>query len=311
MKSDMYSLFGLSLASGIPLPELDHSDRNDDPDVVIRLGNVPLQEGEKEGQFTAVGTDGVLNIPGAGRYLVQGGRQIVVEPDPSGSERHLRLYLLGSAFGALLHQRGLMPLHSNAMEVEGRALAFTGPSGAGKSTMAAWFHDHGYNVLADDVCVITRDPEGLPLAQPGIPRLRLWRDALESSGRNAGDHDHAFDDADKYNVKTRAGESRTPVPLGAIYVLDEPNSGASKAVITQLSGVDAVDALVANTYRGAYIRIVGGTQRHLMQCLELARTVPIFRMERVWGFQAFSDQAKYIEDHARELARSSISPPLA
>jgi hypothetical protein len=124
--------------------------------------------------------------------------------------------------------------------------------------MAAWFHDNGYNVLADDVCVVTRSEDGVPLAQPGIPRLRLWRDALESSGRSAEDHEHAFDDADKYNVKTRTSEAREPVPLGAIYVLDKPNSGASEPTITRLMGVKGVDAFVANTYRRAYVRVLGG-----------------------------------------------------
>ena len=78
----------------------------------------------------------------------------------------------------ILHQRSLLPLHANAMVVEGRAIGFMGHPGAGKSTLAAWFHDRGFDVLADDVCVVTPGPDGRPLAHPGIPRLRLWREAL-------------------------------------------------------------------------------------------------------------------------------------
>jgi hypothetical protein len=133
MSLEVYRVFGLSVASEIKLPELDLSPGSSSPDVAISLGSIPEQEGEKPGQFTLAGSAGLLNIPGAGRYLVRSGREIVVEPDSTGSERHLRLYLLGSVFGAILHQRGLLPLHSNAMEVGGRAFAFTGPSGAGKS----------------------------------------------------------------------------------------------------------------------------------------------------------------------------------
>jgi hypothetical protein len=191
------------------------------------------------------------------------------------------------------------------VELGGRAIGFMGASGAGKSTMAAWFHDRGYNVLADDVCVVTPGEAGVLLAQPGIPRLRLWRDALESSGRNVDDHEHAFDDADKYNVRTRSDESRSPLPLGAIYLLNPPNSGARDTVITQLLGIEAVDALVTNTYRGAYVRVLRATRRHLLQCLELARTVPIFRLERVWGHDEFAYQVKLIEEHAREVLRKS------
>jgi hypothetical protein len=307
MSFDVYSVFGLSVGSEIPLPELDYAEASGDPLVIIRLESFPPQEGERVGQFTAINECGVLNIPGAGRYLVRSGCEILVEPDATGSAKNLRLYLLGSVLGAILHQRGLLPLHSNAVEVSGRALAFTGPSGAGKSTMAAWFHDNGYNVLADDVCVVTSSDEGVPQAQPGIPRLRLWRDALVSSGRNAQDHEHAFDDADKYNVRTRLSDTRSPIPMGAIYVLDEPNSGAPEPTISRLTGIEAVDALVANTYRGSYVRVLGATQRHLMQCIQLARAVPIFRMERVWGFEAFTRQAKLIEEHAKRLSADGVS----
>ena len=298
----VYRVFGLIVRSEVPLPELLPAPEGAEADVVITLGRLPAIEGEIRENFAATEAGGVLNVAGAGRYLIRGGREILVEPDPAGSERHLRLYLLGSAFGAILHQRNLLPLHSNAVELGGRAVAFLGASGAGKSTMAAWFHDRGHNVLADDVCVVTFPSAGPPLAHPGIPRLRLWRDALETSGRNPADHEHAFDDADKYNVRTRETDRSKPLPLSAIYLLDAPNSGANITAITRLAGVEAVETLAANTYRGGYIAMLGGTQRHIFQCLELARRVPIFKLSRVWGFDAFDEQVRLLERHANEVA---------
>jgi hypothetical protein len=286
------------------LPELVPSQDVAETDIVIRLGTLPAIEGEVQENFAATDAGGVLNVAGAGRYLIRDGREIIVDPDPAGTERHLRLFLLGSAFGAILHQRGLLPLHSNAMEIAGHAVGFMGASGAGKSTMAAWFHDCGYHVLADDVCVVTGSSDATPLAHPGIPRLRLWRDALEASGRNPQDHEHAFDDADKYNVRTRISDAPSPLPLGAIYLLDRPESGAQELAITRLQGLDAIEALVANTYRGGYLAKMGATQRHLSQCVELARRVPVFRTERVWGTDAFAEQARLLEEHARSIISS-------
>jgi hypothetical protein len=297
-------VFGLTVRSEIKLPELVQVADAGDADIVISLANLPPFVGEIAGNFAATDAGGVLNVPQAGRYLIRGGREILVEPDPGGSERHLRLYLLGSAFGAILHQRGLLPLHSNAMELEGRAVAFMGASGAGKSTMAAWFHDRGHHVLADDVCVVTQSGDGTPLAHPGIPRLRLWRDALEASGRNAQDHEHAFDDADKYNVRMRISDTATPLPLAAIYLLDAPHGDACEQGIIPLTGVDAIEALVANTYRGAYATLLGRTQQHLSQCLELARQVPVYRLKRIWGFEAFEEQANRVAEHARANAQA-------
>jgi hypothetical protein len=298
-----YEVFGLRVRSELPLDELfEAAPDSGDADVDVRIGSIPRDDGEdgKSG-YSLVGTAALLAVRDVGRYWIDGGREIVVEPAPGTSERNLRLFLLGSAFGALLHQRGLLPLHANAIEFEGRAVAFMGHSGAGKSTMAAWFLDRGHRVLADDVCVVTFDGEGRPIAHGGIPRLRLWREAIEASGRTAADYEHAFDAMDKYNVPTPRRSDREPLPLSHIYLLRRAPDGAAAPAIERLLGVEAVDGLVANTYRGGFLKKTGGTGRHLSQCLSVVARAPVFRAERLWGYDAFEEQAAMIEDHVRAV----------
>lgn len=298
----LYSLFGLRVHSEIALPELLPGDGEGACEVFIRMGSLPPIEGELVNSIAVTAEGAILNIPGVGRYLIRDGREMVIEPDPQGSERHLRLFLLGSAFGAILHQRHLLPLHANSIEIGGRAIAFMGHSGAGKSTMAAWFHDRGFNVLADDVCVVTFEEAGAPLAQPGIPRLRMWRDALEASGRSAEAHELSFDDADKYNVPTRESGATGPVALGAIYLLEKSEEASAADFIRPLTGIEAIDALVANTYRGAYVPMMGTTAKHLASCVALARSVPIFAVRRLWGKDHLDRQFEAIQEHAGSLA---------
>ena len=290
MSVSLYGVFGLKLRSEIELPELFTEDQEGEPDVTIRFGKV---EGEP-----SIAPEGIrLVIPKVASYWITGGREILIDPLPGTSERNIRLFLLGSALGGILHQRGLLPLHANAIEIDGRAVAFMGHSGAGKSTMAAWFLDRGYRVLADDVCVVTMDGEGRPLAHRGIPRLRLWREAIEVSGRTVEDYELSFDDMDKYNVPTPRPEEIRPVPLDHIYLLRKAESGS--AGIRRLAGVEAVDALVANTYRGGYVPKIGATRQHLAACLELVRQTPVFEATRVWGFDGYDAQAALLEQHAR------------
>ena len=118
---------------------------------------------------------GVLLDSEAGRYAVRGGCEIFYDPAEGASARNVRLYLLGSAFGALLHQRGILPLHANAVALDGQVHAFLGHPGAGKATLAAAFHDRGYRLLSDDVCAVRLDAQDRPWVEPGMPRLRLWR----------------------------------------------------------------------------------------------------------------------------------------
>jgi hypothetical protein len=298
----LYSVFGLTIASTLELPELLPPLEDGPPDVRIVAGNVPKVEDAPSGLSIHEG-GALLNIPDVGRYWIADGREILVQPNASASERNVRLFLLGSALGAILHQRALLPLHANAIVLEGRAVAFMGHPGAGKSTMAGWFHDRGYPVLADDVCVVTPGPDGAPLAHPGLPRLRLWREAMEAAGRSVEGLELSFDDMDKYNLPI-GQEVRRPVPLSHVYLLEQAGEGVEQGGVTPLRGVEAVDALVANTYRGTYLPLMGGTARHLMACVDLARRLPVFTARRAWGFDRFDAEAQRLEAHALGVIRT-------
>jgi hypothetical protein len=294
-----YRLFGLAIACDLELPELIPDAGAGPADVRVRLGATGAPAETSLGLHVE-GEEALLVVQTIGRFLTRGGREMIVEPAPDVSARNLRLYLLGSAFAAVLHQRGLLPLHANAVVVEGAAIGFMGHPGAGKSTLAAWFHDRGFDVLADDVCVVTPAPEGRPLAYPGIPRLRLWREALEASGRQASSYDRAFDDMDKYTVPTDLERLLPPVPLSHLYLLEKAEGDPG---VVRLEGAAAVEALVANTYRGSYVRLIGRTRQHLLACAELARTVPVFRARRRWGYDNFDAEGAALEAHARHWIR--------
>ena len=85
------------------------------------------------------------------RFLMHAGREIIFEAEDA-AQHEAAIFLLGSAFGILLHQRGHFVLHASAIVVRGQAVLLCGPSGCGKSTLAAALVDRGYSFVNDDVC---------------------------------------------------------------------------------------------------------------------------------------------------------------
>lgn len=296
-----YDVFGLRIRSAIPLPDLMAApvDRRR-ADVRIVLGDVAPAAADAASVWglTGTGERAVLTIDDIARFEILAGRRIVVDRFPDAPAANVRLFLLGSAIGALLHQRGLLPLHANAIRIGRGAAAFMGPSGAGKSTLAAAFLDRGFTLLADDVCVV-EETDRLPMAQPGLPRLRLWRDAVEASGRHPDDLQIAFAGHDKYVVPTHDVQSADAMPLNRIYLLGALSEGETGMRIRRLTGIAAVSAVMANIYRGRYLSLLGGRERNYRQCLQLIRAVPVFSVERQWGHDAMDAQIRAIERHAK------------
>jgi hypothetical protein len=296
-----YRAYGLSIRSELPLPELavhdvDHAD--DAPaDLEIRFG--PVSEPARPGTGYVV-EDGEtrLVVPEVGRFLIGGGAEIVIDPAPGASERNLRLFVLGSAMGAVIHQRGLLPLHANAVLLGESVVAFSGPSGAGKSTLAAWFHDRGHPLLADDVCAVALGADG-PVVHAGAARIRLWRDALEAGGRSTDGRNRSFDRLDKWDVPTRHLALERPLPLAAVYTLARAPEGAGDEVtIRRIAGAAAVHALSANTYRGAYTSMAGLTETHFRLCTQVARHVPVYEVSRTWSLDRLDAVASELRRHA-------------
>jgi hypothetical protein len=120
-----------------------------------------------------------LNVDGTARFLVLDGKKIIIQKENNAEDRDVRLLLFGSAMGALLYQRGWLPLHGCAVKAGDSAYIITGVSGAGKSALTAALLKRGYSVLSDDISPITAGDEGEPMVYPGLPFLMLWADVLE------------------------------------------------------------------------------------------------------------------------------------
>ena len=291
-----YRLFGLAVESDVALPELRDDDRRGPADVSIRLGPLP----EASDALVAIGdhveiapTEFRLRVPDVAGFLVRGGRDIFLSPSEGAASEDIRAYLLGSVFGGLVHQAGLLPLHASAIAHEGRAAAFLGRSGAGKSTLAHRLSERGHGLLSDDVCVVHGDGE--PIVWPGIRQFKLWNSSLAAAGESKEGLRPVLMRDDKFLLPTSRLAPDRPHRLSLVYVLGRHDGEESR--IAPLKGLDAINALVSNTYRGVALRGMGRSAWHLRRCAELTRHCRIFSLSMAWGFERADTVYSYIEEH--------------
>lgn len=292
-----HQVFGLTLESELACPELVTAAPDAAADIQIRIAPLTPQLASP-----SLNTDQVQVAPGIYQFLIRGvaryrverGERILIDPLPGADEGDIRLWLLGTALGALLHQRGLLPLHVSALALDGAAYAFCGESGAGKSTLAAALHRRGLPLLTDDVGLAVPAGDRV-LFYPGFPRIKLWKDALDHFGL---DHRPLIRDltrADKYHLRLAADLHDQPLPLRHLYRLERAADDAIR--IEPLSGHRAIGLIRDQTYRPEVMRRLGQAGEHLRQCGRIARRVRVFRFSRPWRLEGLDASLPELIDH--------------
>ena len=231
-----YTAYGLTIISDFELPELLPLPPQDLPEnaVRIRRGEVPDELDDPVGTgvlYQAKPNEFLLRLDAIAGYYVTDGREIVVEPVPGATDDEVQLFLLGSALGALLHQRGLLVMHASAIETPMGAILISGTSGSGKSTLAAALWRRGYRLLADDVCAVAPKPDGTatPIVLPGYPQTKLWADTTRKLALDLDSLRRVRPQLDKYAVPLEAEFSNQSLPLYAVYLLQTHNKAGASA----------------------------------------------------------------------------------
>jgi hypothetical protein len=300
-RSFNFSAFGINIASDIFLPELVTSEGI--PDVRIVSGKTPQEIPEalvKRNHYQAAPNQFLLHVAQAGRYYVAEGNRIIVEPDHLAEPGMVRLFLLGTAFGALLLQRGILPIHGSTVVIKEQAVIITGDSGVGKSSLLAALRNRGADFLTDDVAAVTTDEENSPWVHPGYPQQKLWKDSADTMGMDVGDLPMILPGKDKYAIAVKKGFCRMPVRLTAICELraeDRP-----EAAMIRLAGPDKIAVLLRHTYRKSLVDGLDLKEEHFKCCASVAKHISVCRLLRPHGKYSLTEQAHLVERLMTELA---------
>ena len=291
-----YRVYGLAVRSGIPFPELPASAPEAGPDLVIRLGEVPerLDDAQHHQSWwlQSNARECLVNIPQVCRLLIRDGREIIVQPagEPA-CAADVRLYVLGSGMGAVLHQRGCLPLHVGAVRAAGKVWAFTGPSGEGKSTLTATLHlKYGLPLVSDDVMALHLQQAQAPQVFPGPRKLKLWQDAAEHLHCDSESLVQDLSNTPKFQLYLGDEEALTgPEPLHALVVLESSAEPITPS-LEKLSGAAAFDACLTALYRPYMAYWYRSRQAVMADLLRLCSSVAIYRFRRYRSLDTMDEQ---------------------
>jgi hypothetical protein len=234
--------------------------------------HLPPVEGGFAGPWSSAGEGQlVCSAPQIGTFLVRDGTIVEFDLVEGADLGWVKLILQGTARGALIHQRGELPLHAAALVPPGgtAALAICGASGAGKSTLARELVRRGWALLADDTTRISGEDGGV-IAWQSSPQIKLWRDACDAAGIPVTGLEQVTRDLDKFYLPVRSHEA--PARLTTIIELVDGDSPA------RLSPGGKVALLTRNTYRPAQIRPLGMQAAHVRIAARVASACTILQL---------------------------------
>jgi hypothetical protein len=274
-----YSAYGLTIAAELACPELIPASGS--PDVKICYGHVPenLDNPQAAGViYQAKDRQFLLKLDKIARYLVQNGNEIAIAPHPQATEDEVRLFLLGSCLGALLHQRGILAMHASAIQTQKGAVLFVGPSGNGKSTLLGALLNRGYAMLADDVAGIALDDRGQPVVLPAYPQLKLWHDACQQLEKSPEGLRAVRPELEKYAVPAIEWFVDRPMPLYAVYALAVHNFADLRLEL--LDNSHKFQIILGNTYRQRFLDGLGMRLPHFQLATQAAKVARVSRVTR-------------------------------
>jgi len=258
-----------ALVGDSPLVEIQAEDPGCWPELAPGLHDTPFLQMARG--------DLRLTVDDIGCFRITDGVRIGWHRQHSGvSDQDLRTFLLGSAVGALLIQRGILVLHGNALEKDGKAIVCMGYSGAGKSTLAYALTQQGWRLLADDLVAVS--PDGLVL--PGIPRIKLWHDAAKAFDLDPDELPPIRQGMHKYLLMGEALQCATePVPLKALYLIHQRRHTALDSYegrITRITSEKTAALRLRNqAFRPRFVRGLDQEGPNFMALALLQRRVPM------------------------------------
>jgi hypothetical protein len=221
-----------------------------------------------------------MQVEGVGSFYACNGSEVEYAPAEGAATASVELYLNGSVYGAVLHQRKILPIHGSSFVWKERGIMLCGESGAGKSALTAAFSMAGAQFLTDDVTPVdfaNGKPEILPLSD----RIKLRGDSLLQLKQEKEGLTSIVPGNNKFYFPMEKSVHRN-YPLHRVYIIEPADLKSIETIILQ--GIESFIAIRNEVYRWEYLQAMPETESgYLEKLLVMSRTIVVTRVKRPAG----------------------------
>lgn len=240
-------------------------------------------------------TEFAMQVEGVGDFYACHGREAEYAPAPQATLASIELFLNGSVYGAILHQRNILPMHGSSFVWNNEGIMLCGDSGAGKSSLTAAFCIAGAQFLTDDVTPIVFTG-GIPQVMPLSDRIKLRDDSLDQLAQERSHLTEIRPGESKYYFPMKQEVKETFALNRILVIIPEETSDVE---FIPLRGIEAFTVLRNEVYRFEYLEAMPGSEiSYLEKLLGMVRRVKVEKIVRPRDI-TIQDMAGYINQYMK------------
>jgi len=234
-----------------------------------------------------------MQVEGVGTFYARDGNEVEYSPVPGASRESLELYLNGSVYGAILHQRKILPLHGSSFLYEGKGIMLCGEAGAGKSSLTASFCLDGAEFLTDDVTPIIFNGSS-PYIWAMSDRIKLWSDTVKQLKMDSEVMKRINPGTDKYYYTINGAEGET-FRLSLIFILR--SADMVSVACKEVNGSNKFEALRNEIYRFEYLNgMPENNAVYFRNIIDVSSSVKVYEIKRPGRIQVL-DLKMFLEEN--------------
>jgi hypothetical protein len=218
-----------------------------------------------------------MDVPGVAWFYASGGECISIVEYPGAERNSVELYLNGSVYGAILHQRNILPLHGSCFSYEGSGIMICGDTGAGKSSVTASFCLDGAEFLTDDITPLLFK-ESKPFIWALSDRIKLWSDTLKQLEQGEEGLHRVDPEWEKYYYPMYETGGNA-IRLNQVYIIEIKKTETVE--FEELTGSSKFAALRSEIYRPEYLKGMPDNEPiYFKNFIDISNNVRIIKVRR-------------------------------